>query len=305
MKRRIPAILDTDIGSDIDDTWALAMMLNSLELDVKLVVSATGDTVERAKLIAKMLEAAGRTDIPVGIGVKQCDDPNGPQAPWVEGYDLQKYPGVVHKDGVGAEINAIMESPEPVTLIGIGPAPNLGAMLDREPRVARKARFVGMYGDLRGGHRDNPKTVAEYNVKTDVRASQKIFTAPWDMTVTPLDTCGKVRLGGAKYARVRDCKNPLARATIENFRVWVRTVRWQDKWGAKPDPDVISSTLFDTVAVYLAFADDLLVMEDLGVRVTDDGFTVIDDRAKTVHCATRWRNMAAYEDLLVERLSGR
>jgi inosine-uridine nucleoside N-ribohydrolase len=42
--RSIPVILDTDIGGDIDDTWALAMMLRSPELDVKLVVTDTGDT---------------------------------------------------------------------------------------------------------------------------------------------------------------------------------------------------------------------------------------------------------------------
>lgn len=124
------------------------------------------------------------------------------------------------------------------------------------------------------------------------------------MTITPLDTCGRVRLSGDKYCAVRDSESPLARATIDNFRVWARTIKWHDRWGAKPDPDIISSVLFDTVAVYLAFADDLLVMEDLGVRVTDDGFTVIDDRARTVRCATGWRDMAAFEDLLVQRISG-
>lgn len=81
MDRPIPVILDTDIGTDIDDTWALAIMLNCPELDVKLVTSDTGDTIYRSKLIARMLEVADRTDIPVGIGIRQCEDPNGPQAP--------------------------------------------------------------------------------------------------------------------------------------------------------------------------------------------------------------------------------
>jgi len=111
MSDKIPVILDTDIGSDIDDTWALALMLRCPELDVKLVTSATGDTIYRAKLIARMLEVAGRSDIPVGVGLRQGGAP-GPQAPWVAGYDLGRYPGPVHEDGVGAMIGAILGLPQ-------------------------------------------------------------------------------------------------------------------------------------------------------------------------------------------------
>jgi len=46
-------------------------------------------------------------------------------------------------------------------------------------------------------------------------------------------------------------------------------------------------------------------MERLGVRVTEDGNTVIDDRAKKIHCATGWKDLAAFEDLLVERILGK
>ena len=92
---RIPVILDTDIGSDIDDTWALAMLLKSPELDVKLVVSDTGDTTYRSRVIAKLLEVAGRTDVPVGVG-SRFDSPRAyPQESWVKDYDLGDYPGPV------------------------------------------------------------------------------------------------------------------------------------------------------------------------------------------------------------------
>ena len=114
--KKIPVILDTDIGGDIDDTWALALLLKSAELDLKLVVTDTGNTTYRAAVTAKFLEIAGRTHVPVGIGLHQNDD-TGPQAPWVADYDLASYGGTVFEDGVGALINAIMASPEPVTLI--------------------------------------------------------------------------------------------------------------------------------------------------------------------------------------------
>jgi hypothetical protein len=66
-----------------------------------------------------------------------------------------------------------------------------------------------------------------------------------------------------------------------------------------------SSVLFDTVAVYLAFTQELCKMEKLGIRVTDDGFTRIDDQAKKVNAAVEWKNLDSYRDLLVARLTER
>ena len=71
-------ILDTDIGSDIDDTWALVMLLNLSRgpdglgegpVDVKLITTCFADTTYRAKLVALALTSAQRTDIPIGIGI--------------------------------------------------------------------------------------------------------------------------------------------------------------------------------------------------------------------------------------------
>jgi len=296
---RIPVILDTDIGSDIDDTWALAMLLKSPELDLRLIVTETGDTPYRARIVARMLEIAHRTDVPIGVGLRQSED-GGPQAPWVAGYDLASYPGSVHEDGVGAMVECIMASPEPVTLVCIGPVPNVAEALAREPAIAQRARFVGMHGSIRRGYEGSPEPAAEYNVAQDPAACRRAFSAPWDVTITPLDTCGLVRLEGERYQAVRRCEDPLVRALIENYRIWAENVGW----ARGLDPEARSSTLFDTVAVYLAFSEELLVVERLGLRVTDDGRTVIDERAKPINCAVDWRDLPAFEDFLVQRLTG-
>jgi len=293
---KIPVILDTDIGGDIDDTWALAMLLKSPELDLKLVVTDTGDTAYRAKIAAKMLEIAGRSGVAVGVGIPYSGM-GKPQEPWVEGYHLAAYPGTVHEDGVGALIEAIMRSPEPVTLICIGPVPNIGAALEREPRIARNARFVGMHGSVRRGYQGSAETHAEYNVKQHSDACQKAFTTPWEMTITPLDTCGLVVLDGERYRRVRQCDDPLIRALMQNYDAWAAACKLGDQ------PEHRSSVLFDTVAVYLAFTDSLLVMEELPIRVTDDGFTRIDPAGKVMRMATEWKDRAGYEDFLVNRLT--
>ena len=298
MSRKIPIILDTDIGGDIDDTWALAMLLRSPELDVKLIVTGTGNTNYRAMLIAKLLQIAGRTDIPIGLGLHQSDE-TGPQAEWLEEFTLADYPGQVHTDGVGALIETVMSSPVPVTLLCIGPVPNIAAALEREPRLADRAKIVGMFGSVRVGYDESAQISDEYNVRIDAAACRRMFEAFQEVTITPLDTCGLVRLTGEKYRRIRDSADPLVHAVIENYRIWASHVTWESV-----DAEVGSSTLYDTVAVYLAFAQDLLEMEALGIRVTDEGYTILDENAKPIRCAMRWKDLAAFEDLLAARLLG-
>jgi inosine-uridine nucleoside N-ribohydrolase len=301
--QRIPVILDTDIGTDIDDTWALALLLKSPEVDLKLAVSTTGDTVYRARLLAKLFEAAGRVDIPVGVGLPLDDASREvcPQAGWLGDYDLARYPGKVHADGVGALIETIMMSPEPVTLLGIGPLPNIAAALQREPRIAQRARFVGMHGSLRLGYDGNPQIAAEYNVMLDPAACRAVFAAPWQVSITPVDTCGLVRLTGETYARVRDSHDPLARLLIENYRIWRRNIKVD--WVAQTDPEASSTTIFAAVAAYMCFAEDWLVMESLGVRVDDEGYTRIDPTSRPIRCATGWKDLPAFEQFLAKRLS--
>ena len=297
--KKIPVILDTDIGGDIDDTWALAMMLKSPELDVKLVVSDTGDIIYRARLMAKLLEIAGRADVPIGVGLPFDSRRDYRQAGWVEGYDLSAYPGQVLDDGVQAIVDTIMKSPDPVTLVCIGPVPNIAAALEREPGIVGNARFVGMHGSVRQGYGGSAQISAECNVVNHTPACQQVLSAGWDMTITPLDTCGLVVLEGDDYRKVRQCEDPLIQALMENYRIWLET-------GDRPRADLEqkSSVLFDTVAVYLAFSRELLVMEDLGIRVTDEGYTVLDDGAPRLHVATGWKDLEAFERFLVERLTG-
>jgi len=310
-RKKIPVIFDTDICDDIDDTWALALLLQSPEFDIKLITTAVGNTESKARTVAKFLETAGRTDIPVGIGVQQHKRSHR-QDLWAKDYDLGSYPGKIYKDGVQALIDTIMKSRRPIKLIATGPLPNIAAALEREPRIANKAEFVGMHGSVRRGYEGRPEPSAEYNVVAYVKEAQKVFTAPWDMTITPLDTCGIVNLDGLKYQKVLKRKSPLTDALIENYRAWQRQ-RVADENKGLSEAEAIkradqkintsSTTLFDTVAIYLAMSTDLAKMEKLGIRVTDDGFTRIDEKAKIINCATEWKDLGAFEDFLVDRLT--
>jgi inosine-uridine nucleoside N-ribohydrolase len=294
-KNPTPVILDTDIGGDIDDTWALGMLLKSPELDLKLVTTCTADTTYRAKVTAKILERAGRTDVAVGIG-PETSMRSDPQAEWVAGYNLKAYPGTVHPDGCKALIDTVMHSAEMVTILAIGPFTTIAEALKREPRIAQKSKIVAMAGNIRKPFGDATVAIPEYNVKIDVPASQAVFAAPWEIVITPLDTCGFVKLTGANYKAVADSKDPVAITILENYRTWCRALKRD--WC-----DTASSVLFDTVAVYLGFSEKHLIMEDLKLTVEADGLTAVNPKGRPVRCASEWSNLEAFNTFLVDRLT--
>ena len=309
--QKIPVIFDTDICDDIDDTWALALLLQSPEFDVKLITTAVRNTPSKAKVVAKFLKTVGRTDIPIGIGVQHNKDRHRQQA-WIEDYELSSYPGKIYEDGIQALVDTIMKSRRKIKLVAVGPLPNIAAALEREPKIAKKAEFVGMHGSIRLGYGGNKTPSAEYNVVAFVKEAQKVFTAPWDMTITPLDTCGIVQLKDQKYQKVLKNNSPLTNALMENYRAWHKQgIRNGNKDLSEAELDKrvdqkcnsSSSTLFDTVGIYLAMSTELVKMEKLPIIVTDDGHTKIDKNGKEINCATEWKDLGAFEDLLVYRLT--
>ncbi|MBI4928140.1 MAG: nucleoside hydrolase, partial [Anaerolineae bacterium] len=202
--------------------------------------------------------------------------------------------------GVQAIVDVILSSPEPVTLLCIGPAPNIAEALRREPRIAQNARFVGMHGALREGYGGSLAVVPEYNVKVHPADCRAAFEAPWPITITPLDTCGKIMLTGDLYQQVLNSPNPVARLVVENYRIWRKNQKAD--WAKDFDAALSSTVLYDTVAVFLCFSEQWLVMEELGVRVDDQGYTLLDETAPRMRCATAWTDLSAFERFLVKRL---
>ena len=295
-------VLITDIGTDIDDSWALALALRSPELDLKLVLTDPADTLYRAKVAAKFLEAAGRADVPVAIG-----DNSGPTGDsfktltgWIAGYDIGKYPGKVYQDGVGALIDVIEKSPVPVTVVAIGPVHSLALALKRSPGIASKCRFVGMYGSFDVGYGGGPPS-AETNVRVEPAGLRAVLSAPWrDILLTPLDTCGFVSLTGERYHAIWSATgDPALRALIESYCIFAP----QQNWMACDFFSTRSTTLFDCVAVYLAYSEDLVETETIAFEVTDDGYTRRSAGGPfKARVAIRWKNRDGFEAQLAGRL---
>lgn len=283
----IPVIFDTDIGTDIDDTWPLAMALRCPEIDIRLVTTVSGDPEYRARIVARLLKTAGRDDIPIGIGLAGRGNEGSPQGRYAAGGDLDAHRPGVSPDGVSSIVTCIMESDQAVTVLSIGPATNIAAALAAEPAIATRARFVGMHGSVRIGHRGAAGAVPEYNVQSDVNAFRRVIAAPWNVLLTPLDTCGTVLLKGDRYQQILSTTDPLMTDVLECYREWASMlgVDW---------PERRTSTLYDCVAVYLAYDTELVDIEHLPIAVDDDGTLRVVDGAPNLSVATSWRDQEAY-----------
>ena len=278
-------VVDTDIGTDIDDTWALAMAARSPELDIRLITTVSGDPGYRAR-VARGLLGPG-TPVAAGLGGGRDVHPGTPQRSLADLAD-----GAIADDGVDALVAACAE---PVTIIALGPMTNLAAALDRDPSIATRARVVAMLGSVRVGYHGHAEPMPEYNVKVDVEACRTVFAAPWPVTITPVDTCGTILLRGDAYQRVRASTDPMVQRLLASYREWLGdSVELFDRR---------STTLFDCVAIHLAHDESLVEIEELPLAIDDDGMMRITDGAPIVRVATRWRDEAAFVEHLVQRLT--
>src|SRR6202008_1311396 len=132
-QERSPIILDTDIGTDIDDAWALGYALKSPTFNIVGVTVSDADTPSRAKIACKLLYRVGRTDVPVAVGRQTPAVPPDRidyQFTWAE--DFQAYKPVA-TPAVAFLADLIRRSPGQITIIAVGPLQNIGDLVRQHP----------------------------------------------------------------------------------------------------------------------------------------------------------------------------
>ena len=191
-------IIDSDIGDDIDDAFAVALALSSPEFDVLGFSAAFGDTPTRAKMFDRMLGELGRSDIPVAMGAPADVNRNAfTQRAYAEGGAFAR---ASHPNSVDFVLGQARKYPGQVTLVAIGPLPNVGAMIDKDPAGFRLLkRVVIMGGSIRT--LEDPYGVTppvaphpEWNIKNDIAGANKLFNSGVPLSVMPLDSTANLKL---------------------------------------------------------------------------------------------------------------
>jgi len=192
-------IIDTDIGDDIDDAFAVALALRSPELQILGVTTTFGDTETRAKLLDRFLAEVGRPGIPVAAGTPSPVKSTFTQRRYAESGHFAK---PSHANAVDFLLQQIQRYPGEITLIAIGPLMNVGAAINKDPATFRKLKRVVLmggsikrgYGDLGYGPPQGPQP--EWNILNDIPSAQKLFAAGVPLYVMPLDST-QLKMDGA------------------------------------------------------------------------------------------------------------
>jgi inosine-uridine nucleoside N-ribohydrolase len=216
-------ILDTDIGSDIDDAYALALILRS-RLDLLGVSTVSGDTVARARVVEKMVAVAGKSSVPVFAGVRS-------KGKLSYGSWAQNSRGTSIVADTGAMVDFYwkqIEAHEPGTLwiAGIGPLSNIAIVRARDPaQFDGKVNLLIMGGSIHKGYLSMNAPTPEYNILKDRKAAKALFSSGVSMTIGPLDTTADLKLEGENMARIETTaeNDPLAKALVDMTALFHRT----------------------------------------------------------------------------------
>jgi len=242
-------IIDTDIGDDIDDAFAVALALRSPELQILGITTTFGDTETRAKVLDRFLAEAGRQDVPVAAGTPTPPKGTFTQRRYAENNRFAK---PSHPDAVAFLLDQIRRNPGQITLIAIGPLMNVGAAIDKDPATFRKLkRVILMGGSIKRGYGDlgfGPPTPPEpeWNILNDIPSAQKLFAAGVPLFVMP--------------AFLFSQGTPLTDALTLLYH----------QWGQQ------TPTLFDPMTIAFLVNPALCPVQPMHIRVDDKGFTRAD-----------------------------
>jgi inosine-uridine nucleoside N-ribohydrolase len=189
---KVPILLDTDIGTDVDDAFALALALTSPEIDLEGITTVGSSAQDRAWIVCRLLTVVDRRTIPVAWG--RGTQPHSP----LEGqYQYRYHPAPifnrtskpVKEDAVEFLYSKLKANPGKLTIVAVGPLTNIARLVTKHPDCKPWIkRLVIMGGSVRVGYSGKGPTDAEWNIKSDVSAARTVFTAGLPLGVAPLDS---------------------------------------------------------------------------------------------------------------------
>lgn len=196
--RKKPVIIDTDPGDDdaVSLLWAIACD----KFDIKAVTVTNGNVgVDKCIINAlRTLEIAGRPDIPVYGGAYRPLVRPAIEASWIHGKDGfgdLGFPMPVTEPGKGYApveiIRIVKASPEPVTILVLGPMTNIALAILLDPDFTKNVKeIIFMGGTLRFSGNQGPRS--SYNVKVDPEAAKVVYNCGVPVVQIGLDVCDLV-----------------------------------------------------------------------------------------------------------------
>jgi inosine-uridine nucleoside N-ribohydrolase len=282
-------IIDTDIGDDIDDAFAVDLALVSPELHLLGISAAWGDTALRARMLDRMTCEVGRADIPIQTGPATKPSTAFSQAPWASA-GIER----PHGDAVSFLLEQIQRNPGEITLIALGPLTNIGAAIIRDPSTFRKLkRVVMMGGSIYRGYGDTGYAAphgpdAEYNIAMDPPSAQKLFRSGVPIFMMPLDST-QLKFDEVKRGLLASISTPMTDTLQVLIAEWARTT------------NQVTPTMYDAVAAAYAIDPATCPTTPLHIEADEKGFTRVTPGSPNVQACLEPKEEAFF-NLLIPRL---
>jgi len=206
-------VIDTDIGSDVDDALALALALRSKEIQLEAVTVVYGDVDLRAKIALKMMKLSGIEGVPVAKGI-QKPLLRERELFWTghegEGFltpmDNALKPDPRH--AIDLIISTIMSMKKEITLVTIGPLTNIATAIIKEPRIVENVREVFVMGGVTRIFDGINLPFREHNINCDPEAARIVFNSGLSITMVPLDVTLKVTINREDLKKISRVDTP-------------------------------------------------------------------------------------------------
>jgi inosine-uridine nucleoside N-ribohydrolase len=261
-------IIDTDPG--VDDALALLLAIRSSELKIEAITAVAGNVPLELSLpnALRMVEIAGRMDIPVAVGAKTPLLRRLVTAAYAHGENglggaVFPEPKITPTAEPAAKFisQIVRKYPGEVTLITIGPLTNIATALNMDSELARMVKsLVMMGGSLSGG---NITPAAEFNVYVDPEAARIVFQSGIPITMVGLDVTRKTSLTDEHVRILEAGPNPVSQAAAEIARNAINHNREQGF--------LVGPNMHDSLAVAGFLDPSLLKFQDYYVDVETTG----------------------------------
>ena len=221
-------ILDTDIGTDVDDALALAVLLGSNEVDLLGITTVYGDTHLRSTIAMHICQLVKR-NIQTFAGQSQ---PISGREVWMSGSEGKNYKNLESfkpesKSAVEYLIQTVNASPHAIEIIAIGPLTNIASAINASPDFVKNVKRLWIMGG------DFTQSKVEHNFKCDTTAARIVLESQIPISILDLPNSQKTIIRSPEIARIKDAPN-LGPLLYSEIMSWIQP-RNQD-WTIPHDP---------------------------------------------------------------------